>query len=99
MTKCKCILLIHQINLLGTPIHPQKKLLLAKIIDMHFCMKQITILGQSSAIHLFILEYIIGKLLQMPGLSMSSKLESQPRKLLMLIKVFQIMSLDLLFMA
>jgi hypothetical protein len=62
-------------------------------------MKLITILGQSLAIYLFILEYIIGKLLLMQELSMNSKLESRLRKLLMLTKVFQIMNLDLLFMA
>ena len=66
---------------------------------MHFFMKLITILEPLLVIILFILACIIGKLLLMRGLSMSLKLESPRRKLLMLIRAFQIMNLDLLSMA
>ena len=78
----------------GTQKLPQKRLLSAKISSTHFYMKLTITLEQSHRIDLILMEFIIGKLLLMLEQNMNSKLESLPKRHLMLTNHFQIMSLD-----
>jgi hypothetical protein len=64
-TKYNIYILKLVMSFLGIQMLLRKKLLLAKISSMHFCMKLIIILGQSHLIDHFLMESIIGKLLLM----------------------------------
>ena len=82
-TKYNIYILKLVMSFLGTQMLHQKKLLLAKISSMHFCMKQIIILELLHQIDHSSMEYIIGKLLQMLEQNTNLKLESLHKKLLM----------------